>query len=67
MTPEECRRRRMARGLTPESLALLAGLAERTVLRFEGRNVESRYGTILALTRARDRADLAALEHTLAP
>jgi len=59
MTPEECRRRREAHGLTIEKLALLAGVAERTVLRFEAQSVQSRYGTMLALKRALERLDSA--------
>ena len=52
MTPEECRRRREAHGLTIERLAILAGVSERTVMRFEAQSVQSRYGTMLALKRA---------------
>lgn len=59
MTAEECRRRREAHGLSPERLALLAGVSERTVLRFEAQSVQSRYGTMLALKRALQMLDSA--------
>lgn len=59
MTPDECRRRREAHGLTVERLAMLAGVSERTVLRFETETVQSRYGTMLALKRALQALDAA--------
>ncbi|CAN7499700.1 hypothetical protein LJR219_003466 [Phenylobacterium sp. LjRoot219] len=52
MTAQECRRRREAHGLTIARLAALAGVSERTALRFETQSVQSRYGTMLALKRA---------------
>ena len=60
MTPEECRRRREAHGLSVERLAVLAGVSERTVLRFEAQSVQSRYGTMLALKRALQALDAGA-------
>lgn len=59
MTPEECRRRREAHGLSIERLAALAGVSERTALRFETQSVQSRYGTMLALKRALQALDAA--------
>lgn len=59
MTPDECRRRREAHGLTIERLAALAGVSERTALRFESQSVQSRYGTMLALKRALQALDAA--------
>lgn len=52
LSAEDCRKRRIELGLTPAMLAMRAGLAERTVLRFEAAEVASRFGTVLALRRA---------------
>lgn len=61
-TPEACRMRRTAMGLTPARLATLAGLTERTVLRFEARLVNPRPGTVIALRRGLRAAALATRE-----
>lgn len=52
LTPEECAQRRLALGLTAAQLARLAGLVERTVTRFESREVAARPGTLIALRKA---------------
>ena len=49
LTPEECLQQRSALGLSAERLATLAGLAERTVKKFEAGSVHARIGTVLAL------------------
>jgi hypothetical protein len=59
VTPDDCRRLRQAHGLTHQALAALAGLAERTVIRFEGRVGGSRHGTVLAIKRGFQRAEQA--------
>ncbi len=52
MTPDECRTRRTELGMSTERLASLAGLAERTVVKFEASLVSPRPGTVIALGRA---------------
>jgi predicted transcriptional regulator len=59
MTPEECRRRREALGLTPERLSVLAGLAYRTVGVFETCATAPRHGTRIAILRALRAAEAA--------
>ncbi len=51
MTPDDCRARRVALGLSLGRLAILAGLAERTVWQFEMARVAPRPGTLIALRR----------------
>lgn len=52
MTPVECRERRAVLGITPGDLASRAGLAERTVVRFEAGLAQPRPVTLVALRRA---------------
>ncbi len=52
MTGEECRRERERLGLTIERLATRAGVAGRTVLRFELGVTEPRPVTLVALRKA---------------
>jgi hypothetical protein len=51
MTPEECRGRRRAVAASTAELAARAGLAERTVLRFEAKLAKARPVTLVALRR----------------
>ncbi len=51
MTPSECQRRREALRLTGAELARRAGLAERTVLRFEAGLAQPRPVTLVALRK----------------
>jgi predicted transcriptional regulator len=60
ITPEECRLRRAALGLTQEQLAALAGLHVRTVASFEGERASPRHTTAMAVLRALRAAEAAA-------
>lgn len=51
MTPAECRERREALGASTYRLAARAGLAERTVVRFEAGLAHARPITLVALRR----------------
>ncbi|WP_293676371.1 helix-turn-helix domain-containing protein [uncultured Phenylobacterium sp.] len=57
LAPEACRRRREALGLSIYQLSRLAGLEERTVVRFESALVRPRPVTIVALRKALSRAE----------
>lgn len=52
MTKEECSAARARLGWSTYRLAAIAGLAEKTVLRFEAGEAEPRPGTLIALRRA---------------
>jgi predicted transcriptional regulator len=54
VTPDQCLARRQRLNLSTETLARRAGLAERTVIRFEAAAVSPRFLTVLALRRALD-------------
>src|SRR5690606_34602373 len=52
MTPEECSAARERLGWTTHRMASIAGLAERTIIRFEAGEATPRPGTLIALRRA---------------
>jgi predicted transcriptional regulator len=60
ITPERCRQRREALGLTRDQLAAMAGLATRTLDSFEDGRVATRHTTLMALLRALRTAEAAA-------
>lgn len=62
MTPEQCRLRREALGLTRDELATLAGLATRTLDSFEDGHAATRHATVMAVLRALRAAEAAAAE-----
>jgi predicted transcriptional regulator len=57
LSPDDCRRRREALGLTIYSLAAHARLRESTVLRFEAALVQPRPVTVVALHNALTRLE----------
>lgn len=67
LSPEACRRRREALGISSEELARRARLNPRTVERFEAASVRPRPVTVVALRNALRRSEAAATDSGDAP